>query len=237
MKLRNLVMLLLLCSPLMGLHAQELEYQMEMGGGLGMAYYFGDAGSAPFAHPNMMGSYLVRRVFNPRMVLKGNLAFGRFGGNSKGHFIPVDANSGTAEGGELTQVKFNRNVVDLGAQFEFNFLGYGTGAGYKGNKRITPYAVAGVGFTLAPGGAGTKFGLNLPIGAGVKYKLKPRVNVGAEWTYRFTTIDALDIAKGYKQLDSPYGIKSAGFKNKDGYSFLMVYLTYDMCPKYRKCNN
>ena len=87
------------------------------------------------------------------------------------------------------------------------------------------------------GGGGTRGGLNLPLGLGVKYKLKPRLNVGAEWTFRFTTTDALDVNKGQATLAHPYGIKSVGLKNKDAYSFLMLTLTYDIMAKCRDCHN
>lgn len=225
---------------LFGLSAQgqEVEYQMELGGGLGTSFYLGDANSTPYAHMSGMGGVIVRRIFNPRMCVKGNLDFGHISGNSDGYFIPTDATSETPEGGIPTKVSFSRNLVDFGAQFEMNFWGYGMGTGYKENSRITPYALAGMGFTLAPGGAGTKLALNLPIGVGVKYKVRPRLNVGLEWTMRFTTCDALDASsEEHAQLVHPLGIKSIGLKNKDCYSFTMVYLTYDMCPKLRKCNN
>lgn len=232
------MLMLALMAGMHGAMAQEVEYQMEMGAGAGACFYLGDANSKPYAHTSAMGGFIVRKIFNPRMCVKGNLAMGHLSGNSKGIYIPTDPESKTPEGGEPTQVSFQRNVLDLGAQFEMNFWGFGTGEGYKGNSRITPYALAGMGFTLAPGGGGTAFGLNLPVGVGVKYKLKPRLNVGLEWTMRFTTSDALDVSsKTGTSLSAPYGIHSIGLKNKDCYSFTMVYLTYDMCPKYRKCNN
>lgn len=219
-------------------HAQnDVEYRMEIGGGLGASFYLGDVNKRPFWHSSAMGAVVWRRVFNPRMVLKADLGFGHLGGNTGQRFIPVDAHTAGPEGGEATTLKFSRNVFDLGAQFEFNFWGYGLGQSYKGYSRLTPYAVLGAGITLAPGGAGTKFGLNLPVGVGVKYKLRPRLNVGLEWTVRFTTIDGLDTPKGHTQLDDPYAIGSKGFKNKDAYSFFMLSLTYDISPKYRKCNN
>ena len=49
--------------------------------------------------------------------------------------------------------------------------------------------------------------------------------------------DKLDATAEGTQLKDPYGIKSAMFKNKDCYSFAMFFITYDMFPKYRKCNN
>lgn len=230
------LLLALICGTAV-LQAQELEYQMEIGGALGLSSYVGDASSNPFSHPGLMGGAVYRRNFNPRMVLKADLAMGHISGNSKGTFVPVDAYSPTAAGGALTQIKFQRNVMDLGAQFEFNFWGYGTGEGYKGHSRITPYATAGVGVTLVTGHGKANGAMNVPVGAGVKYKVKPRLNVGFEWTMRFTTSDALDKNNDFRQLDMPYGIKSTGIKNKDCYSFCMLFLTYDICPKYRKCNN
>ena len=218
--------------------SQDLEYELELGGGLGTCFYTGDANSVPFKHSSAMGGIIARRVLNPRMVVKGDLAFGHVSGTSKGYYIPTDASSQTPEGGIPTTVAFKRNLIDLGAQFEFNFWGYGLGGGYKGHSPLTPYATMGIGFTLAFGGAGANLALNSPIGFGVKYKLKPRVNVGAEWTMRFTTTDNLDVSsEEAKQLNHPYGIASSGFKNKDCYSFLMLFVTYDLCPKYRKCNN
>ncbi len=237
-RFRPVALILFLFLGLSRMAAEELEYQMEMGGTLGTSFYLGDANGSPFVHMGGMGGFLVRRVLNPRMALKGNLLMGHISGTSDGYFIPTDAFSKTPEGGIPTQVTFSRNLIDLGAQFEMNFWGYGLGSGFKEHSRITPYALAGMGFTLAPGGAGTKLALNLPVGVGVKYKLRPRWNVGLEWTMRFTTTDALDAAsKEQAQLIYPYGIKSVGLKNKDCYSFTMLFVTYDMCPKYRKCNN
>ena len=220
------------------LNAQETEYRMEIGGGVGTDFYLGDANGTPFAHLGGMCSVLLRRILNPRMCIKANIAIGHISGTSEGVFIPTDPNSATPDGGTPTTVSFSRNLLDVGAQFEMNFWGYGYGGGYKDLKRITPYALAGMGFTLAPGGAETAFGLCLPVGVGVKYKVRPRLNIGLEWSMRFTTSDALDAGDSEsKRLIHPYGIKSVGLKNKDCYSFTMVYVSYDICPKYRRCNN
>ena len=184
-------------------------YQMEMGGALGLDFYMGDANKTPFRHSSVMGGFIVRRMFNPRMALKGDLTMGHLTGNTKGRYIPQNAGSPTPAGGVPVSFNFKRNVIDLGAQFEFNFWGFGMKESFSENSRITPYALAGAGLTLVTGGGGgTKLGLNLPVGLGVKYKLKKRVNLGAEWTFRFTTTDALDTAKGWKQLNQPYAIKS-----------------------------
>ncbi len=238
MKRLPLSMLLLLATLSMNAQDDDDEYMMEIGGGIGPDFYLGDVNSTPFRQASAMGSAVVRRIFNPRMVLKGNVAFGHLRGNSGDRFIPTDAATPDADGGLPTAVSFKRNVVDVGAQFEFNFWGYGIGQAYKGHSRITPYVLAGIGLTVAMGGGGgTAAAANFPVGVGVKYKVKPRVNVGAEWTFRFTTTDALDVNAGQTSLSQPFNIKSSGLKNKDAYSFFMLFLTYDICPKCKVCHN
>ena len=216
---------------------EEIEYKMDMGVGLGGCFYMGGANGVPFANLSAMGAITARRILNARMAVKANLAFGHIHGTTDG-FIPVDAYSETPEGGTRTQVQFSRNVMDLGVQFELNFWGFGTGVGYKGNSRITPYILAGAGVTIGMGGGAKACGgMNIPVGIGVKYKVKPRINLGFEWTMRFSTTDKLDATPEGTQLNDPYGVKSGFLKNKDTYSFAMFFITYDMFPKLRKCNN
>ena len=214
-----------------------LEYQQEIGGGVGMTGYFCDAGNKMFS--GVLGTLIWRRNLNQRMVVKTNLGVGRLSGDTKGQFIPVDPHSESAEGGAPAPVlHFGRNLVDLGAQFEFNFLGYGMGAAYKGLYRWTPYLLGGAGFTMAlGGGADVAAAMTIPLGVGFRYKLRPRLNVGLEWTVNFTSTDRLDDCAGLTHLDAPYGIKSGMFKNKDCYMKTVLMLTYDISPKYRKCNN
>lgn len=210
--------------------AQELEYNMELGGMAGGCFYMGDANyTTPLKNMAMAGGMLARYNINPRMAVKGNLAVGHIKGSTKkmANKYPDQAHA-----------TFSRNVYELGAQFEYNFFAYGTGAGYKDSHRLTPYILVGVGLTYASKPANHVVAMNLPVGIGVKYKVTHRLNIGAEWTIRFTSSDCLDVTNTTAlQLDDPYGIKSKGLKNKDSYSWLMLYISYDMFPKYRKCNN
>lgn len=217
---------------------EELEYRMDMGAGLGGCFYVGDANSTPFGNLSIMGGFIARRQLNARMAVKANLAMGHIHGQTSG-FLPTQAYLPSPEYGRPTKVDFSRSVLDLGAQFELNFWGYGTGVGYKGNSRITPYILAGIGMTLGMGGgAPVCGGMNIPVGVGVKYKVRPRINIGLEWTMRFSTTDKLDATSGgITQLNDPFGVESGFLKNKDSYSFTMFFITYDMFPKYRKCNN
>lgn len=218
--------------------AQDEIYRMELGGGVGGSFYLGDANSKPFANPGFMGGIVGRYIFNPRMAIKGNIVMGHISGDTGTDFFPENAINETMEGGRPGRAYFSRNVFDIGAQFEFNFWGYGIGRGYEGYSRITPYMLIGVGLTVAPKPVDCNVGFNIPVGVGVKFKVKPRLNIGLEWSVRFTTSDGLDVSNTDGViLNDPYGIKSAGFKNKDCYSFTMFSVTYDLFPKCVNCNN
>lgn len=221
---------LLLLLPVCAVSAQELEYKMELGGMVGGCFYMGDANyTMPFKNTAVAGGVLARYNINPRMAIKGNLAVGHIKGSTEGM-------ANKFPGGEHSA--FSRNIYELGGQFEYNFFAYGTGTGYKDSHKMAPYILGGLGLTYAPKPADHVVSLNIPLGLGVKYKVAERINVGAEWTMRFTTSDRLDVTnKEGLQLEDPYGIKSKGLKNKDCYSWLMLYVSYDMFPKYRKCNN
>lgn len=204
-----------------GAKAQELEYKMELGAMGGMGFYLGDVNTGTFYKNSSPAVSLMGRYnLNPRMALKFDLGYCQ----AKGDAAVID-NKFPANAQQ--QWKFSNKILDLGCQYEISFWGYGTGGGYKGHKRFTPYIQMGLGFTY---GCKT-LTMNIPIGFGVKYKLKERVNVGADWTMRLSMSDNLD------GITDPYKIESGFLKNKDSYSWTMLYISYDLFPKYRKCNN
>ena len=209
--------------------ADNLEYRYEVGVMVDGSSYYGDANySSPMKNMNLMGGIVGRYNINPRMAVKGSLAVAGISGST------ADFDN-RFPGGD---VDFTRTVYDLGAQFECHFLAYGDGSGYKRTHRLSPYIFAGAGLTFAPEPADNVFTMNLPVGVGVKYKIAPRINLGCELSFRFTLSDDLDVTKETAPiLNDPYGIKSKGLKNKDSYSFLSLSVTYDLSPKYRKCNN
>ena len=201
--------------------AQELEYALELGVMAGPSFYMGDANLNGFyKNVTMAGGVMGRYNINPRMALKFDLAYGNIKGDAAqgANKFPV------TEGQEWS---FNNKLIDLGCQYELSFWGYGTGNGYKGHKRLTPYIQVGLGFTHC----NDALTMNIPIGFGIKYKFKPRWNVGLDWSMRFSMSDELD------GIEDPYRIQSGFMKNKDSYSWTMVHISYDLCPKYRKCNN
>lgn len=218
---RSLLSLLLLLSALSTLRGQELEYALELGVMAGPFSYYGDGNySSPFKNMNAGAAIFGRYNLNQRMALKFDIAYGKVSGDA----MKSDNKFPDLPGQEWT---FSNPLVDVGCQYELAFWGYGTGGSYKGSRRLAPYIQMGLGATVC----NKEVALNIPIGIGVKYKFAPRWNCGADFTVRFTTSDKLD------GIEDPYRISSGAFKNKDSYSMLMFYVAYDLCPKYRKCNN
>lgn len=227
---KTLIIFVLVFAAFPRLHAQEVEYTLELGGMAGGSFYMGDANySHLFMETGFCGGVVLRQLLNPHMAVKYDFAAGRISGDTRNI---KDAFPGGAD------ASFSRTLFDAGAQFEYNFWGYGTGRGYKNTKRLTLYIVGGMGFTFAPAPADNVFTVNFPIGVGVKYKLMDRLNIGIEFTMRFSMSDKLDVtSRSGLTLENPFEIKGRGVKNKDSYSFTTVFVTYDLKPKYRKCNN
>jgi Domain of unknown function (DUF6089) len=123
-------------------------------------------------------------------------------------------------------LSFNTNVWQLGFQGDFNFLRFIPG---DGDHRSTPYLTIGVGmFSFDPyayldgqkyflrelGTEGQAIGyegrkpynniaMYIPLGLGYKYNLNPKMNIGFEIVYNFTTTDYLDdVSKTYAGINN-----------------------------------
>jgi len=219
-----LIMVILLVVMLPILHAQEYKY--EIGGMAGGAFYMGDANkTALFKDLNVAFGGVFRYNANFRWAFKGNLIWGKVSGSTDGldNVFPDNA-----------QVAFDRNIIDLGGQMEFNFFPYSDKYAYMSTRRLTPYIVFGLGITVATGEDRTFVGPNIPLGMGVKYKLKNRVNLGCEFTVRKLFGDNFE---GNAVLDDPYKLNSDWLKNNDWYSLLLFSVTWDFGPRTRPCNN
>lgn len=222
---KGLVTLLMLCATLTASAQQDDEYLMEIGGGVGMVSYQGDFNGKITSGMQPAGAIVWRRLLNPYMGFRVTGMMGKL----KGDATRVE----TYYPDETTRAySFDRSFTDVSVTYEYNFWPYGTGRDYRGAKRITPFVFGGIGATYVSGGEKKVFTANVPIGLGIKYKLKERLNVGLEWSMHFSLSDELD------GMADPYGIKSSGaFKNTDCYSGLMLTLTYSFKSKCRTCNN
>ena len=221
---KGLVTLLMLCATLTASAQQDDEYLMEIGGGVGMVSYQGDFNGKITSGMQPAGAIVWRRLLNPYMGFRVMGMMGKL----KGDATRVE----TYYPDETTRAySFDRSLTDVSVTYEYNFWPYGTGRDYRGAKRLTPFVFGGIGATYVSGGEKKVFTANVPIGLGIKYKLKERLNVGLEWSMHFSLSDELD------GMADPYGIKSSGaFKNTDCYSGLMLTLTYSFKSKCRTCN-
>ncbi|WP_255489452.1 DUF6089 family protein [Dysgonomonas sp. 216] len=205
------------------------EYKYEIGGMAGTAFYMGDANkTALFKNMNLGAGAVFRYNRDFRWAYKANLAVGGVSGDTRksGNAFP-----------DGQDVSFSRTFIELGGQIEFNFFAYSDKYAYLGTKRISPYLFTGLGITAATGDD-MFLGLNIPIGMGVKYKLKDRLNIGFEFSLRKLFGDSFDKPKkdGFG-LEDPYEIKSSFLKNKDWYSLTMFTITWDFGLRGDPCRN
>lgn len=222
---QGLLSILLLVAAVQTQAQDDVEYRMEVGVGAGLVSYLGDFNGSVVKNMQPMGSLVWRWVLNPRMALRAKGSYGKLKGSSadvQTYYPDMQAKP----------YQFNHSLGDLGVTFEYNFWPYGTGRDYRGAKRLTPFIFGGVGGTYVSGGPKDVWTAHVPLGLGVKYKLGDRVNIGLEWAAHFSLSDKLD------GVVDPYLVKSSGlFKNTDGYSTLLVTLTYSFQAKCRTCHN
>ena len=219
-----LTTLLFLCAVIGTYGQEDPEYRMEIGAGAGLVSYQGDFNGNLLKNLQPMGSLIAKFRMNPRMSWAVNASYGKLKGSS------ADAETWSPDLKEET-VSFDHGVVAAGLRFEYNFWAFGTGREYRGAHKLTPFIALGLGATYANAPEHV-LTANLPLGAGVKFKVADRLNLTAEWVMHFAGSDRLD------GVEDPYGIKRGGlFKNTDCYSHLRLSLTYDLWAKCKTCHN
>lgn len=222
---RFLKSILLSISLLCALHgAAQEDYRFDIGGGLGMTGYLGDANAANlWQNPSWDAELLFRYIANPRWNFKTNFYIGGLRGNteSMANVLPTEE-----------QFKFSTTFYELGEMAEFHFFNYGMGERYRKLKRFTPYITAGVSMTLWSVDGHTYAGFTLPVGIGFKYKPSRRLNLGLEFLMKKVFSDRLD---GDNLVD-PIGIKSSFAKNTDWYSTLTFTISYEFSKRCAQCH-
>lgn len=204
-------------------HAQE-DYRFDIGGGIGMTGYLGDANDANlYRNPSWDLEVLFRYIANPRWGFKTNFYTGGLRGNTEqmANVLPAGEN-----------FKFSTTFYELGEMAEFNFFNYGMGERYRKLKRFSPYITGGLSVTLWSVGGETTAGFTLPFGIGAKFKINRRLNLGLEFLMKKVFTDRLD----GPQLDDPIGIKSSFIKNTDWYSTLTITLSYEFSKRCATCH-
>lgn len=189
-----------------GLRAQNYYATSEYGVNLGVSQYFGDLNDEygfKFIRP-AVGAF-ARYHLNPFIALKGSLDYTRVGYK--------DAFSSNAYNRQRN-LSFQSDIYEAAIQAEFNFFRFNTG---EAGRRFTPYLTGGIGvfyynpfaeyggrkYYLRPLGTEGqnmgfddrkyhKFAVCFPVGVGVKYWIRPGLNLGFEITDRLTTTDYMD---------------------------------------------
>lgn len=203
--------------------AQEETYKFDAGLSAGMSGYVGDASSNPFNSPGFYAAGTFRYLWNSRLAIRGLLSMYTLSGDTRDldTYLPEDR-----------QFTFKSTVTELSARFEFNFFPYGIGETYKRLKRWTPYIAAGIGAAMSSSDGDTFFAPCIPMAVGVKYKIKPRINLGIEFAMTKYFSDHIDS----KELADLPGIKTSFLKNTDWTSAIALSITYEFGKRCVTCH-
>lgn len=219
-----MAIVLAIAAPMLMAQQQEDSYKFDIGVGLGMSGYLGDANqSNMYKHPGFAANASFRYMFDSRWAIRTMLATASLSGNT------ADFDNALPNG---EQYEFKSQVYDLGVRGEFNFFNYGIGETYKRMKRWTPFLGVGVGLTMASSDGKTHAGVNIPMSFGVKFKVRPRLNLEVCFTMTKTFSDHVD----GEYLDDLYQIKSSFIKNTDWYSMLTVGISYEFGKRCVVCH-
>lgn len=189
--------------------SQSVVQEGEFGIGLGAGHYFGDLNTrAHLNRPKIAATAFFRKNFGNYIALRAGASFAQLG------YSDVYNKHNTF----MTQrnLSFNSNVWELALQGDFNFFRFMPG---EPGFNFTPYISLGLGvFNYDPYAilSGQKYFLrplntegqgnslypdrkpygsmaySIPVGAGFKYSLNDRINVGFEIIHRITGTDYLD---------------------------------------------
>lgn len=199
-------------------------YKFDIGGGIGMSGYLGDANESNIFHsPGFAANIQGRYLFNERTAIRAQLTGMSLSGNT------ADFSNVLPEGREYS---FSTFAADLSFRGEFNFLPYGIGETYRRLRRFTPFLALGIGATFSSADGSSAVAFAIPMTAGVKYKINRRLNLIADFTMTKLFGDKLD----GPDLSDLTGIKSSFIKNTDWHSTISVGLTYEFGPRCVTCN-
>lgn len=203
---KKLLIIPLLFGTALG-NAQNFYTSTEYGIMLGASQYFGDLNpNYGLKYIRPAGGFFVRQYLNPYVSVRGSLNYTKIGYDDR-----FSSNAYQLQ----RNLNFRSDVVELAAMAEFNFFWFTTG---DPQRRYTPYLSGGLAafyhnpytkhngrrYDLRPMGTEgqntaeyadrkySNFGLAIPIGAGIKYWIRPGFNLGFEIINRFTLTDYLD---------------------------------------------
>ncbi len=198
------------------LNAQNAIVQEgEFGIGIGAGQYFGDINTRGRLNtPKLAASLFFRKNFGNYIAMRIGASFAQLGYSDQ-----YNTHNSYMYSRNLS---FNSKVWELSLQGDFNFFRFMPG---EPEYSFTPYITLGAGVfsydpyaylqgqkiflrPLVTEGQGSSLypdrkqyssmGISIPFGAGIKYALNERINIGFEVLHRFTNTDYLDdVSKTY----------------------------------------
>jgi len=198
------------------------SFNVEPGITIGTSYYLGDVNHTKhFYSPKFAFGITLRHNYNEYYAVKLNIIRATISGNDADFSNIYQKTRGHS---------FVNNLYEFGFQGEFNFLSF---TSYI-KKNSAPYITAGVAFVASNNFA--SYSAGFPIGVGYKYAPIKKMTISAEWSFRTTTSDKLDLLEqtstNYKQITKK--------KTSDWYSIAGITVTYNFqsdkkwCPAYKK---
>lgn len=205
----------------------------EMGLFLGASSYYGDLNrSKAFYSPFPAIGIIGRRTYNDYFSLKGMGTITQLTGEDS------DFSSNSPYKDLRNHTMDNNTLVDLIAQFEYNFYPISFS---KEKDNLSPYVHAGVGAFLAFN-TSPILQLSLPFGVGMKYKLSEKLEIRLEYIFHKTFTDDLDQAVFERNVEPLKFRQLAEKNNKDSFSIYGISLLYTVkrdkmqCPVFDKNN-
>ena len=210
--------------------AQYFYSGKEYGVSLGGSEYFGDLNTNyGFKYVRPAGGVFVRFHLNPYIALKTTINYTKVGYDDKYSTDPFQ---------KKRNLNFKSDIGEFAVQAEFNFVKFSTG---DFGARFTPYLTGGIGvFYFSPytyfqgkrynlrklGTEGQNAGFDshkygsvsvcFPVGAGIKWWMRPGMNVGLEVADRLTCTDYLDDVSSY-YVGTKYFAKDPNYTQPPAY--------------------
>jgi len=183
--------------------AQNNQHVWGAGINFGTKDYYGDAGSAIiFGDVNINPSLRLARYISPSFDLGLNASFGRY-----------DFSNPDSTVGPYAKI-FRTKTWE--AQFNVRYK-FNNGYILKEHSFIQPYVTVGLGYanfanriTALNTSTVKEGGLNIPVGAGLNFRINDRFAINLQSIYNFNNVDAYDNLSNFRRNNDKYLFTSIG---------------------------
>lgn len=208
------------------LAAQEVEPSIQLGGQMGWTYYTGDASSGLSAirlNPQFALEGSLRRDL--RMTWFAELDYFQLKGNTRDVLSALP----------YEHMSFKTHNVGLLFGGEYSWFRYALGYRYLNTKRWSPFVGLGLGL-LWSYERSSQVSPQLSFRLGLKYALTDRLHLKAQYSWSYSTSDALDALGETSVLASPIGISTSLLRHGDSFGSFSVGGVYVLGLKQVQCN-